>query len=260
MKLLRTSGRRAFALCTLASVSLLALPPVGAASPVAEATQLRTKKTLKGVRITEYFPVPEAWFVGAKVRAPGLSTRHRVDWLFSGRGVVMEGSGIDLKGNPVQMVSGFEVGWLSGQNTSYLWRAEGYWRNRSGNLTFRYQAPRNGRWWSNGTGRRWVAPRRVRFGRGAPRGASGRVLTYWGSVAVDPSLIPYGSLVYIGALKKKNGSGWFCADDTGGAIRGRHIDVFRPPPANRVGYSRNRATITVIPKRLVKRYTGGRSC
>jgi 3D (Asp-Asp-Asp) domain-containing protein len=26
--------------------------------------------------------------------------------------------------------------------------------------------------------------------------------------------------------------GWFEADDTGGAIVGRHIDIFRPPPAN----------------------------
>ena len=32
--------------------------------------------------------------------------------------------------------------------------------------------------------------KQVRFARGVPRGASGRTLTYWGSVAVDPSLIP----------------------------------------------------------------------
>ncbi|MFM9023682.1 MAG: 3D domain-containing protein, partial [Solirubrobacterales bacterium] len=77
--------------------------------------------------------------------------------------------------------------------------------------------------------------------------------------AVDPSLIPYGSLVYIGALKSRNGTGWFCAYDTGGAIRGRHIDVFRPPPSDRTGTTRNNATIRVVPQKLVKRYAG-RSC
>jgi 3D (Asp-Asp-Asp) domain-containing protein len=51
------------------------------------------------------------------------------------------------------------------------------------------------------------------------------------SVAVDPSLIPFGSHIFIPAYQAVNG-GWFEADDTGGAIIGRHIDVFRPPPSN----------------------------
>ena len=40
-----------------------------------------------------------------------------------------------------------------------------------------------------------------------------------------------GSHVYIPSYASING-GWFQAADTGGAIVGRHIDVFRPPPAN----------------------------
>ena len=40
-----------------------------------------------------------------------------------------------------------------------------------------------------------------------------------------------GSHVYIPSYASING-GWFQAADTGGAIIGRHIDVFRPPPAN----------------------------
>ena len=256
MKLSPTSARgsaAALAAAALASVALLAIPPAAGAAPLKKIT------TLTGVKITEYYPVPEVWFVGRKVSAPGLSSKHRVDWLYSGRGVVMEGSGIDLQGRSVQMVDGFDVGWLSDSKTSYLWRAEGYWKNRLGKFTFPYQAPINGRWWYNGTGLRWIPPKKVRFARSAPRGASGRTLTYWGSVAVDPSLIPYGSLVYIAALKSRNGTGWFCADDTGGAIKGRHIDVYRPPPSDRVGDTRNGATIRVVPERLVKSYAG-RSC
>lgn len=43
-----------------------------------------------------------------------------------------------------------------------------------------------------------------------------------GSLAVDPRLIPLGSTVTLAGL------GTFTADDTGGAIRGPHVDVWRP--------------------------------
>ena len=41
-----------------------------------------------------------------------------------------------------------------------------------------------------------------------------------GSIAVDPAVIPLGRRVWV------QGYGWGHADDTGSAIRGRHIDVW----------------------------------
>lgn len=49
--------------------------------------------------------------------------------------------------------------------------------------------------------------------------ASGAPLTPWVSIAVDPSVIPLGSTVYI------DGYGEFKAHDTGSAIKGNRIDV-----------------------------------
>ena len=43
----------------------------------------------------------------------------------------------------------------------------------------------------------------------------------WGVIAVDPSVIPYGSKVYIPTFKKV-----FVAEDCGGAIKGNRIDIF----------------------------------
>ena len=43
----------------------------------------------------------------------------------------------------------------------------------------------------------------------------------WGIIAVDPSVIPYGSRVYIPKFKKI-----FIAEDTGGAIVGNRIDIY----------------------------------
>lgn len=50
--------------------------------------------------------------------------------------------------------------------------------------------------------------------------ASGKVAKPRHTIAVDPGLIPLGSRVFI------KGVGYRVAEDVGGAIKGRHIDVF----------------------------------
>lgn len=43
----------------------------------------------------------------------------------------------------------------------------------------------------------------------------------WGTIAVDPTVIPYGTKVYIPQFDK-----YFIAEDCGGGIKGNKIDIF----------------------------------
>ena len=71
---------------------------------------------------------------------------------------------------------------------------------------------------------------------GYGRGVRNWPLVPYKTLAVDPAIIPYGSVVYIAeavgvAYQKENGQwathdGYFFAGDTGSAIQGNHIDVF----------------------------------
>jgi 3D (Asp-Asp-Asp) domain-containing protein len=191
-------------------------------------------KWLSGVEITEYWPAPERWFRGALVKTPGLPTRHRIDWLYSAEGLSMEGEGVGLDGRMYHIDALGRGGWvtLSGAGTAAsdgwaagapYWRAGGYWRNRSGGVTF----PLATGGWSAGKGRTYIPLRGVSFAAG---GSS--ALHYYQSIAVDPATIPLGSRVYIPAYKHDGYGGWFVAQDTGGALNARHVDVYRSPPAS----------------------------
>ena len=96
-------------------------------------------------------------------------------------------------------------------------------------------------------------------GSGAPRSFVARVTGYstgnpgvgtitatgttvrWGVVAVDPSYIPLGSHLEIEGL-----GGRFVAEDTGGAVRGAHVDVFLPDPAAFPGFTTQNRRVTVV--------------
>jgi hypothetical protein len=208
----------------------------GVAVPSAVAGPPAHPRWLSGVSITEYFPVPERWFVGKRVRAPGLAGVHRIDWLYSARGLAMEGDGIGLDGRRYHIDVLGTPGWVNARgrptrptrlagrwlNGPPFWRAGGFWRNASGRPTF----PLLDGGWFDGNGVRLVRPPRgISFASGPSQ-----PLRFWKSVAVDPGVIPLGSRIYLPAYRHLRGRGWFRADDVGGAIIGRHLDVFRPPP------------------------------
>lgn len=189
---------------------------------------------LRGFTITEYWPTPESWFVGRLVKAPGLSGLHRIDWLYSAIGVSMEGEGVGLDGRVYHINSMGNGGWVTsaGRSTSAsnefaagspFWRAGDYWRNSRGAVTF----PLSAGGWYNGTGKRYVPLPGVSFAAGASL-----PLHYLQSIAVDPGVIPLGSRVYIPAYSHDGHGGWFVAQDTGGAINGHRIDVYRQPPSS----------------------------
>jgi 3D (Asp-Asp-Asp) domain-containing protein len=209
---------------------------------------------LARVAITQYWPAPESWFIGRLVTAPGLSGLHHIDWLYSATGLSMEGSGVGLDGRTYHIDALGEGGWVTatGAATSPsngwsagapYWRAGGYWRNKKRAVTF----PLSAGGWSNGRGVKYVPLRDVTFAAG-----SSLLLHYFQSIAVDPNVIPLGSRVYVPAYRNDGFGGWFVAQDTGGAINGHHIDVYRSPPSSAldIGQSLNGQRIFVIkPKR-----------
>lgn len=187
-----------------------------------------------GFTVTEYWPVPESWFSGKLVSAPGLPGKHRIDWLYSAQGVSMEGEGMGLDGNMYHIDSVGRDGWVTAAGKPTIaarnwkggppyWRAGAFWKNHLGQVTFPLQAGG----WSDGRGVRYVPLRDVSFAPGASL-----PLTPYGSIAADPRVIPLGSLVYLPAYSQDGHGGWFVAQDTGGAIKGRHVDVYRTPPAS----------------------------
>jgi 3D (Asp-Asp-Asp) domain-containing protein len=219
-------------------------PATGGASPAGQPQPHHPKRRqaaprkgrgrwLSGVNVTEYWPAPENWFVGALVSAPGLAGRHRIDWLYSATGVSMEGEGLGLDGRMYHIDSLGSGGWVTaaGKPTSAskgfaggppYWRAGAFWRNSAGAVTF----PLAAGGWSAGAGHKYVPLEGVTFAPGASL-----PLRYYQSIAVDPKMIPLGSRVYVPAYRNDGHGGWFTAQDTGGAINGRHIDVYRRPPA-----------------------------
>jgi 3D (Asp-Asp-Asp) domain-containing protein len=198
--------------------------------------QVRRPRWLGNVLVTEYFPAPERWFDGRFVKAPGLPGRHRIDWLYSARGLAMQGEGIGEDGRLYHFAGPYTLTWRNarGRPTLPCPRAPGAWDNGfpawigptwvDGEGAVTYPLPHG----------RWSAGRPVRKDPTAAMatfavGPSLR-LSYWRDAAVDPRLIPAGSSIFLPAYCNTPSEGWFVASDTGGAILGPHVDVFRAPP------------------------------
>ena len=183
--------------------------------------------------VTEYYPVRERWFDGSITRTPGVSTRHRSDWLYGPHGVAMNGEGLGWDGRYYHFAGPYDVGWVNrdGRVTEACWTGRWTsgppasldvgWRNAAGQVTFRLASGG----WTNGAGRHYVRP------PAALRFTVGRAdLPFWHTVAVDPHVVPIGSRVFIPVYCDTPARGWFRALDTGGAIIGYHFDVYRAPP------------------------------
>ena len=63
----------------------------------------------------------------------------------------------------------------------------------------------------------------------------------WGVVAVDPRVIPLGSRLTIEGFDTV-----FVAEDTGGAVRGNHIDIYFPDLAAAIRFGVQTRTVTVL--------------
>jgi len=60
-------------------------------------------------------------------------------------------------------------------------------------------------------------------------------------VAVDPTLVPYGSRVWI------EGLGWFNAEDCGGAIKGFRLDILTATTKESMNFGRQKRFVIVVP-------------
>lgn len=63
----------------------------------------------------------------------------------------------------------------------------------------------------------------------------------WGTIAVDPTVIPYGTKVYIPQFNKT-----FIAEDCGGAIKGNKIDIFMNDESSVYNWGRKTIDIYIV--------------
>ncbi len=63
----------------------------------------------------------------------------------------------------------------------------------------------------------------------------------WGTIAVDPRVIPYGTKVYIPQFNKT-----FIAEDTGGAIKGNKIDIYMGSRSEAITWGRRSIDIYIL--------------
>lgn len=237
---------------------------VGARGADAQTTPPRPQ-ALGSYWITYYWFAPESWFTAKKMIAPGLKVAYREDFLYSARGIAMQGTGTGDDGVFLHWRSGAGA-WVNKDGAETKTAASGFTNGSP------YARPGGCVWWAidvagvpipattdnkrptfandDGT---WQNPsptnpagytvvcnqEAVRLGQPDDLNyrrypdtfgiGIGAAVTPWKSIATDRSVIPKGTTIYIEALKDTPSKGCFSADDTGGAIIGKHIDVLIPP-------------------------------
>ena len=263
----RSHARVRVAACLLALVGLLAAVGDAAAQTTTTATPTvpARPQALGSFWITYYWFAPESWFTARKIVAPGLKTAYREDFLYSARGVAMQGTGTGDDNVMVHWRSGAGA-WVNNQGQPTKTAAGGFTNGapyaRPGGCTWwlldpatggpsltttdnlRPTFPNEDGTWQNPPANQaayTVVCNKAAVLAGQPddpnyRGypdlfgvGVGTPVTPWKSIATDLAVIPRGTTVYIDALKNTPSKGCFTADDTGGAIIGNHIDVLIPP-------------------------------
>lgn len=89
----------------------------------------------------------------------------------------------------------------------------------------------------------WYSPKEL--GKEKPselRTSTGTVPKEGRTIAVDPSVIPYGSIIYI------QDYGYFIAEDCGGAIKQNRIDIFTASHKNAIQQGRKVANVWILGK------------
>jgi len=189
---------------------------------------------IRNVYATGYYCVYNSQIEGSQTINETISNDNytlKASFLFGGRGIAMQGSGrTGPAGDYIKYTGGggFFVrltGPSAGRNLDGLWIEnpdvvrQRYARigitdfTGFGNLALRY-------------------PQKAKFCKTSSFiGSSGHTLTAWKSISIDPDFIPLGQVIEIN-FKNENNSlnaesqGNFVAEDTGSAIKGKHIEIY----------------------------------
>lgn len=145
-----------------------------------------------GFQITHYIIADERDAHGPMIQAAGVSGQHRQDFLYGAGGVPMQGTGQTLDNRFVRFDGG------------------------------------GGGWHQNSRGNPDILNNPAQARLSETDAAHGRFndVVANRSIAVDPAIIPGRSRVYIASGDGSRIVGERSADDTGGGIRGAHIDHF----------------------------------
>lgn len=89
----------------------------------------------------------------------------------------------------------------------------------------------------------WYSPKELGKPLEKLRTSRGNIPKEGRTIAVDPKVIPYGSVVYI------EGYGYYIAEDTGGTIKGNRIDIFTEDYNKAIQLGRKTANAWIIGKK-----------